>query len=339
MGVERSQLTVARIRAALAERRPQWLYDGGNLVPVIRKTGSAYRVFRYMHGGRQRELGIGPYDPDSRAGLSLAAAREVAAETRGMVRRGLDPRVGRQKRAGGVTFREAAEAFLSGMLRQYRNARHRQQWVDTLATCVHPVIGDVPVGAVDTPVGAVDTEAVLRVLEPFRAEKPETAVRVHQRIERVPDHVKVRGWREGENPARPHGGVGRVLHVRRPRGGRDRLGQLRIAPAGQARQDVDGPGQRTRARVPPHGRDAHAQHLGHLADRHEPFAILSFHAAASSSPAPSSASAASSSAANCAAICGGAFACASSASDRRVSRFVSATAARCSGSVAPMMRR
>lgn len=188
MGVERSQLTVARIRAALAERRPQWLYDGGNLVPVIRKTGSAYRVFRYMHGGRQRELGIGPYDPDSRAGLSLAAAREVAAETRGLVRRGLDPRVGRQKRAGGVTFHEAAEAFLSGMLRQYRNARHRQQWVDTLATCVHPVIGDVPVGT-------VDTEAVLRVLEPLRAEKPETAVRVRPCIERVPDHVKVRGWR------------------------------------------------------------------------------------------------------------------------------------------------
>ena len=59
--------------------------------------------------------------------------------------------------------------------------------------------------------GAVDTGLVLKVLEPIWTEKPETASRVRARCERVLDWAKVRGYREGENPARWRGHLDHLL--------------------------------------------------------------------------------------------------------------------------------
>ncbi len=208
MAVRANQLTVAKIRAALAEGRRQRLHDGGNLVLHVRGPGTGYWVFRYNDGPHRREMGLGPYDPSNRDGLSLAAAREVAAEWRAVLRRGLDPIEERRRREraerGVPTFREAAEAFLDTMLHQYRNAKHRQQWRSTLRTYAFPVLGDVPVDA-------VDTDHVLRVLQPIWTARTETAARVRQRLERILDYARVRGWREGENPARWRGHLALVL--------------------------------------------------------------------------------------------------------------------------------
>jgi len=49
------------------------------------------------------------------------------------------------------------------------------------------------------------------VIEPLWATKPETASRVRQRIERVLDWAKVRGFREGDNCARWKGHLDQVL--------------------------------------------------------------------------------------------------------------------------------
>ena len=57
----------------------------------------------------------------------------------------------------------------------------------------------------------VDTTLVLKVLEPIWTEKPETASRVRQRIERVLSWAKVRGYREGENPAAWRGHIDQLL--------------------------------------------------------------------------------------------------------------------------------
>ena len=64
------------------------------------------------------------------------------------------------------------------------------------------------------PVQAVDTGLVLKVLEPIWAKKPETAGRVRQRIENILDFAKVRGYREGENPARWRGHLDKLLPAR-----------------------------------------------------------------------------------------------------------------------------
>lgn len=59
--------------------------------------------------------------------------------------------------------------------------------------------------------GAVDTSLVMKVLEPIWTAKPETAGRVRGRIERVLDWAKVRGYRDGENPARLRGHLDNLL--------------------------------------------------------------------------------------------------------------------------------
>jgi integrase len=57
----------------------------------------------------------------------------------------------------------------------------------------------------------VDTGLVMKALEPIWAAKPETAGRVRGRIERVLDWAKVRGHRDGENPARLRGHLDNLL--------------------------------------------------------------------------------------------------------------------------------
>jgi hypothetical protein len=74
----------------------------------------------------------------------------------------------------------------------------------TLATYAHPIIGALPVQA-------VDTGLVLKVLEPIWTMKPETASRVRGRLESILDFAKVRGYRDGENPARWRGHLDKLL--------------------------------------------------------------------------------------------------------------------------------
>jgi hypothetical protein len=110
-------------------------------------------------------------------------------------------------RAGLNTFAEVADAYVTAHEASWRNAKHRQQWRNTLDTYATPVLGDLGVAM-------VDTGAVMRVLEPIWREKPETASRLRGRIEPVLDYVTARGWRTGENPARWRGHVDNLLPAR-----------------------------------------------------------------------------------------------------------------------------
>jgi integrase len=68
----------------------------------------------------------------------------------------------------------------------------------------------------DLPVSTIDTGLVLKVLEPLWAKTPESARRIRGRIEAVLDWAKVRGYREGENPARWRGHLDKTL-AKRPK--------------------------------------------------------------------------------------------------------------------------
>jgi integrase len=52
--------------------------------------------------------------------------------------------------AKGRTFRECAAKFIERNRVGWRNAKHRQQWENTLATYVCPTFGELPVSAIDT---------------------------------------------------------------------------------------------------------------------------------------------------------------------------------------------
>lgn len=155
-------------------------------------------------------MGLGPF-PD----VSLAEARRRATEHRNARRDGMDPLHAKAaKRASlrlaiakGRTFRECATEFIEKNRAGWRNAKHRQQWENTLATYVYPIIGDLPVSA-------IDTGLVVQVLDPIWTEKPETASRVRGRIEAVLDAATVRGFRQGPNPAQWKGTLAHILPAR-----------------------------------------------------------------------------------------------------------------------------
>ena len=111
------------------------------------------------------------------------------------------------KRPRAITFKQCAESYVASHRAGWRNAKHKYQWNATLETYAAPVIGKLPVQA-------IDTALILKVLEPVWTAKPETASRLRQRIENILDWAKVRGYRDGENPARWRGHLDKLLPAR-----------------------------------------------------------------------------------------------------------------------------
>lgn len=190
--------------------------DGGGLQLLVKETGYRSWVFRFMLNGKSRDIGLGPAGP---GGISLADARDLATSLRLKVKAGIDPLEERQKaeavtkaakqaaKVAGVTFKAMAETHIAANRDSWRNAKHKQQWENTLATYAYPVIGELPVAEIDTP-------HVLKVLEPIWRDKAETANRLRGRIETVLDSAKARGYRQGENPARWRGHLAQILPAR-----------------------------------------------------------------------------------------------------------------------------
>ena len=194
-------------------RKPGTYADGGGLYLVIGKpaptTGAQGRswIFRYVTAGRVREMGLGPARD-----VTLADARDLAADLRRQRRAGVDPADARQaerikvkvERAASVTFEHAAEAYIKENAPGWKNAKHGDQWRNTLATYAYPFMGALPVAA-------VDVDHVLAALRPIWTNKPETAGRVRGRIETVLSYAKANRWRTGDNPATWRGHLDAIL--------------------------------------------------------------------------------------------------------------------------------
>jgi integrase len=175
--------------------------DGGGLYLQVAKGGAKSWIFRFQVKGRRRDMGLGSVEK-----VSLSAARRKAKEALELVGEGIDPidhrRAGAAAAAAelakGVTFKQAAEAYIEHMRTGWRNAKHASQWSSTLEAYVYPTFGHLLVST-------IDTALVCKVLDPIWRTKTETASRLRGRIESILDHAKVRGQRTGENPARWHG--------------------------------------------------------------------------------------------------------------------------------------
>lgn len=190
--------------------------DGGGLHLLVKESGARSWVYRFMLNGKSRDVGLGTAGT---GGISLAGARDARDALRLKVKGGIDPLEERQReaagalaaaqatKAAGITFRTVAEGYIGANEGSWRNDKHRQQWKNTLATYVYPVIGDLPVAEVVTP-------HVLQILEPIWKAKAETANRLRGRMETILDAAKARGYRDGENPARWRGHIAQILPVR-----------------------------------------------------------------------------------------------------------------------------
>jgi integrase len=184
------------------------LPDGAGLYLRISPTSAKSWVLRYWANGRSHDMGLG-----SLGLVGLREARDRALEHRRLLRLdGVDPiekrRAGRQAAmiaaASAMTFKECAERYIASHQAGWKNPKHAAQWPASLAAYAYPVFGDLPVQA-------LDVGLVMRVLDPIWAIKPETASRVRGRIESVLDWARVRGFREGENPARWRGHLENLL--------------------------------------------------------------------------------------------------------------------------------
>jgi hypothetical protein len=194
-------ITVARAKT------PGMLADGGGLYLRVGPTGGKSWVFRYRRDGKLRDMGLGALHT-----VTLAEAREQALECRKLRLRGIDPIEARRSgkteariaAASAISFQSCAESYIASHKAGWRNAVHAAQWPSSLKTYVYPVLGNLPVQA-------VDVSLVMQTVEPIWTTKPETAGRVRGRIESILDWAKARGYREGENPARWRGHLENLL--------------------------------------------------------------------------------------------------------------------------------
>jgi len=202
-----NRLTAVEVRA---NDKKGMYHDGGGLYLQVSSSGTKSWIFRFTLDGRAREMGLGPVHA-----IPLADARKRAAECRRMRLDGIDPIEARSEHrswkkleaARGKTFDACAAAYLDAHNDGWRNAKHREQWRNTLSSYASPVLGSLPVQA-------VDLALVMKALEPIWKAKPETASRLRGRIEAVLDWAKVRGYRVGENPARWRGHLDKLLPAR-----------------------------------------------------------------------------------------------------------------------------
>jgi integrase len=204
--------SIGKLTALKVDRanEPGMYGDGGGLYLRITQDGTKNWVFRYMLDGRPRWMGMGPL-----AIYGLQEARAKALDARRLRHEGIDPieaRKGERLRtrldaAKAITFKECADNYIKAHRAGWRNGKHAAQWGATLATYAEPIIGALPVQA-------IDTTLVLKILEPIWTAKPETAGRVRGRIESILDWAKAREYRQGENPARWRGHLDKLLPAR-----------------------------------------------------------------------------------------------------------------------------
>jgi integrase len=173
-------------------------HDGAGLYLQVKPGGARSWVYRFRLNDRTRDMGLGAL-----ADVSLVRARERAAAARALVNDGIDPIEHTRasavipaapKRHSSPTFEEVAETYMADRLKRLRSGVHCDQWRQTLRNYAYPILGAMPVDA-------IETNDVVAVLKPIWLSKCETAARLRGRIERVLARATVEGLRRGANPA------------------------------------------------------------------------------------------------------------------------------------------
>lgn len=202
-------------------REPGRYHDEHGLYLQVRNEDNKSWMLRYERNGKERWHGLGALHV-----YGLDEARDRARQARQQLRAGVDPiaQAAAEKRARAleaaknITFEEAATQYFRQHESRWRNAKVRAAVMSGLKRWVFPIIGK-------TQVRAVDTAAILRVLEQkvdggtFWTARTETAGKLRGIVKNVFDWAKVRGYREGDNPAEWVGNLDQVLP-----------GQSKVAP-------------------------------------------------------------------------------------------------------------
>lgn len=168
--------------------------DGNGLYLVVDPSGARRWIVRVVVKGHKNKKGA-PLRTDFGLGgadiVTINQARERALEYRRMAKQGLNPRFNATREI--PTFEELAQQVHIDRMPTWKNAKHGQQWINTLRDYAFPKIGRMPIDSIGQP-------EVLMCLSPIWTDKHETARRLAQRIKTVLDVAKSKGMRSGENP-------------------------------------------------------------------------------------------------------------------------------------------
>ena len=168
----------------------------------IKPSGAKSWVLRTMVGAKRKDIGLGGY-PE----VTLAVATKKARIAKEGIKEGVDPVLARKAKQTNITwtFKTCALAYIEAFKPSWKNAKHGQQWENTLETYVYPHFGDKHVKD-------VDTEDVTNAIRPLWSTKNETMVRIRNRIELVLSWAAAQGYRpKGFNPAQWRGHLDHVL--------------------------------------------------------------------------------------------------------------------------------
>jgi integrase len=214
-------LTLRTIQALVQAAEPgMWSHERG-LCLAVAKSGSAFWALRYStKSGQRRLMTLETYEPIDAAKLKALEWR--VAEHRKQIKAGRDPLAERNAvaikavatiRRTTDTFEEVARDYIAQHKDGWKNPKHCQQWENTLATYVYPIIGKLLPQE-------INTDNVLAVLRQNHIRSGqhgtlwtnarETASRVRSRIEIVIGAAKAKGlsnrearelWTNHHNPA------------------------------------------------------------------------------------------------------------------------------------------
>jgi len=174
--------------------------DGANLFLRVRGESRVW-FFRYKIRGKQTSIGLGNIHT-----RTLAEVREIAAVMRNAIANGRNPADELRSKAelNKPTFKTSALALIEAKRPSWKNAKHAQQWQNTLEQYVHPAIGH----KLPADVTLADVKAILL---PLWTSKTETASRLRMRIEAVLDYAAVHDGNDRRNPARWKGNLDKLL--------------------------------------------------------------------------------------------------------------------------------
>jgi len=182
-----NRLTDRQCRAAGRGRHA----DGGGLLLWVDTEGRKFWRMRFfvdgvekLRGYRDESGNVGGEYPN----ISLERARKWRDSIMHEVRGGRDPLVIERERKAAAqhedertanTLRVYAEQYHQTASAEFRNAKHRAQWLSSLA----PIFDKLG----DKPLDEVTQEDLIDALQPMFASAPETAKRARQRIRSVFD--------------------------------------------------------------------------------------------------------------------------------------------------------
>jgi integrase len=177
--------------------------DGAGLYIRVTDSGTKHWIHRFTLAGKAHWMGLGPY-PE----ITLDKARQLTLDARRLTLEGINPIAERDaenaRKHGAITFQQCADQYIASHRSGWKNPKHVDQWINTVATYCGPVIGKLPVNE-------VSVGLVMRILDPIWSTKAETASRLRGRIEAILDWATVRGYRQGDNPARWKGQLDHLL--------------------------------------------------------------------------------------------------------------------------------